>query len=614
MKASFLFKQYVWLVDTIQRCKRITLADLNERWLRTELSEGRPLSRTTFNRHRNEVEEIFGITIGCDADNRYYIVNSNLLRTDTVQQWMLSTLTVSNIVGEARNLHDRILLESIPTEGELLRQIVEAMQRGVLIDITYRRYGSTADASWTIAPYCIKLFRRRWYLVGTIRSTGSQPVPHGGTGTLPVFITHGDTGTLPVSVTQGDTGTLPVSITQGDTGTLPVSITQGDTSTLPVSVTQGDTCTLPVTPEIKDWHRRFHSVPHRENKALQSITFRLYDSLPKEMIEEIKLKLDINEDDDSCDSIQYQRLRQKIAEYEDAGYGQCFLRDERIAAIMQDTLKHFDGERYQLICWCIMPNHVHVLIEVNEGWSLSRIMHGWRSYTAKEANRILGRTGKIWMEEYYDRYIRDDYHLQKTINYILNNPANAGLDEWPWVGERGTGFQPVLQASGLCPGSTGSQPVSQASGLHPGGAGSQPVLQAGGLYPGEGQASGLYPITLSFDRITSLVLTDEPFAVDPDFDAEAFFSEYFGVMTDDRIPLQRIVLRAFGNERYALRDLPLHPSQQLVEDKGEYVDFELFLRPTSDFLAHILSRGRWVKVISPESIAQRISDMHREAL
>ena len=578
MKASFLFKQYVWLVDTIQRCKRITLADLNERWLRTELSEGRPLSRTTFNRHRNEVEEIFGITIGCDADNRYYIVNSNLLRTDTVQQWMLSTLTVSNIVGEARNLHDRILLESIPTEGELLRQIVEAMQRGVLIDITYRRYGSTADASWTIAPYCIKLFRRRWYLVGTIRSTGSQPVPHGGTGTLPVFITHGDTGTLPVSVTQGDT------------------------------------CTLPVTPEIKDWHRRFHSVPHRENKALQSITFRLYDSLPKEMIEEIKLKLDINEDDDSCDSIQYQRLRQKIAEYEDAGYGQCFLRDERIAAIMQDTLKHFDGERYQLICWCIMPNHVHVLIEVNEGWSLSRIMHGWRSYTAKEANRILGRTGKIWMEEYYDRYIRDDYHLQKTINYILNNPANAGLDEWPWVGERGTGFQPVLQASGLCPGSTGSQPVSQASGLHPGGAGSQPVLQAGGLYPGEGQASGLYPITLSFDRITSLVLTDEPFAVDPDFDAEAFFSEYFGVMTDDRIPLQRIVLRAFGNERYALRDLPLHPSQQLVEDKGEYVDFELFLRPTSDFLAHILSRGRWVKVISPESIAQRISDMHRESL
>ena len=542
MKASILFKQYVWLVDTIQRCKRITLAELNERWLRTELSEGRPLSRTTFNRHRSEVEEIFGIIIGCDADNRYYIVSSDVLHTDSVQQWMLNTLTVSNIVGEARNLHDRILLESIPTEGEMLRQIVEAMQRGVLINITYRRYGSTTDASWTIAPYCIKLFRRRWYLVGTIRSTGSQPVTHGSTGTLPVNL--------------GDSGTLPVS-------------------------------------PIKDWHRRFHSVPHRENKALQSITFRLYDSLPKEVIEEIKLKLDIKKDDPACNSMQYQRLRQKIAEYEDAGYGQCFLQDKRIAAIMQDTLKHFDGERYQLLCWCIMPNHVHVLIEVNEGWSLSRIMHGWRSYTANEANRILGRTGKFWMEEYYDRYIRNDNHLQKTINYILNNPANAGLDDWPWVGVKSTGFQPVLQASGLFPN-------KQASGLYP--------------YPGNGQASSLYPITLSFDRITSLILTDEPFAVDPDFDAEAFFSEYFGVMTDNRIPLQRIVLRAFGNERYALRDLPLHPSQEVVEEGSDYVDFELFLRPTSDFLAHILSRGRWVKIISPEAIAQQISNMHKESV
>ena len=592
MKASALFKQYVWLVDTIRRCKRITLAELNQRWMHTELSEGRPLSRTTFNRHRSEVEEIFGIVIGCDADNCYYIVSSDVIHTDTVQQWMLSTLTVSNIVGEARNLHDRILLESIPTEGELLRQIVEAMQRSVLINITYRRYGSTTDANWTIAPYCIKLFRRRWYLVGNIWSTGFQPVTQRGTGTLPVSVNQRDMGNLPVSVSQGDTTTQPVSVSQRDTTTLPVSINQGDMGNLPVSVKQEGKSTRPVS-EIKDWHQRFHSVPHRENKALQSITFRLYDSLPKEVIEEIKLKLDIKKEVSSYNSSQYQRLRQKIAEYEDAGYGQCFLRDERIAAVMQNTLKHFDGERYQLICWCIMPNHVHVLIEVNEGWSLSRIMHGWRSYTANEANRILGRTGKFWMEEYYDRYIRNDNHLQKTINYILNNPANAGLDGWPWVGDRSTGFQPVLQAKGF-------QPVVQARGLYP--------------YPRNEQAGSLHPITLSFDRITSLTLTDEPFSVDPDFDAEAFFSEYFGVMTDDRIPLQRIVLRAFGNERFALRDLPLHPSQKLLEECDDHVDFELFLRPTTDFLAHILSRGRWVKVISPESIAQQISDLHKESV
>lgn len=79
MKASSLFKKYVWMVDTIRRAKRITLAELNDRWLHTYLSEGVPLSRTTFNRHRAEVEEIFGVTIGCDGDNCYYIVDNELL-------------------------------------------------------------------------------------------------------------------------------------------------------------------------------------------------------------------------------------------------------------------------------------------------------------------------------------------------------------------------------------------------------------------------------------------------------------------------------------------------------------------------------------------------------
>ena len=121
-------------------------------------------------------------------------------------------------------------------------------------------------------------------------------------------------------------------------------------------------------------------------------------------------------------------------------------------------------------------------------------------------------------------------------------------------------------------------------------------------------------MALSFDRITALALTDEPFTIDPAFDAESFFAEYFGVMTDPAIPLTRIVLRAYGNERYALRDLPLHPSQRLLEEGEDYVDFELHLRPTTDFLAHLLSRGRWVEVVSPEDIAHKISDLHQEAI
>ena len=100
-----------------------------------------------------------------------------------------------------------------------------------------------------------------------------------------------------------------------------------------------------------------------------------------------------------------------------------------------ENLFHFNGIRYNVLRWCIMPNHVHVLIEVMEGWTLSTIMHGWRSYTAHQANKILERTGVFWMEEYFDRYIRDEKHLETVINYIDNNPVKAGLvDEahkWP---------------------------------------------------------------------------------------------------------------------------------------------------------------------------------------
>lgn len=281
------------MVDTIRRAKRITLAELNDRWQRTVLSEGQPLSRSTFNRHRAEIEEIFDVIIKCDADNRYYIEDDELLRSDTVQQWMLSTLTVSNIVGEARGLHDRILLENIPTEGETLRQVVEAMQRGVNVVIRYRRYGHCDDSEFMVEPYCIKLFRRRWYL--------------------------------------------------------------------------------------------------------------------------------------------------------------------------------------------------------------------------------------------------------------------------------------------LC---------HNAKGF----------------------------MVLSFDRMTSLKLTDEMFEIDSKFDAETYFSEYFGVMTDDKIPLQRLVLRAFGNERFSMKALPIHHSQKMIEEADDHIDYEILLRPTSDFLAYMLSRGRWLQVVEPEEVRLQIEQLHVDAI
>ena len=293
MKASALFKKYVWLVNTISSAGRITLREINEKWLRTEMSEGIEFSRTTFRRHRTEAEEMFGIIIDCDNENRYYIEDIGLFREDSVQQWMLSTLAVSNIVSEARGLHDRILLESIPSESDFLQLVVEAMHENRRVSIRYQRYGKKDASDWMVEPYCIKLFRRRWYLLG-----------------------------------------------------------------------------------------------------------RLVDG--------------------------------------------AFL-------------------------------------------------------------------------------------------------------------------------------------------------------------------------TLSFDRIMAMEMTDQVFVMDMDFDAQTYFSSYYGVMQGGDEPKQRVVLRAFGNERYAMRDLPLHSSQKELAVGDDYVDFEVKLHPTSDFLAQILSRGRWLKVLEPNDIAVKVKQLHLEA-
>ena len=181
---------------------------------------------------------------------------------------------------------------------------------------------------------------------------------------------------------------------------------------------------------IPDWHYRGY-IPHRENKSLQFITYRLYDSVPAHVIKQWKEELGITETTDSNDP-KAQKLRNNIAKYEDAGYGQCFMKNDEVAQIIQDNLLHFNGERYWLHNWCIMPNHVHLLIEVKEGWTLSTIMHGWRSYTAKAANKALGRTGQFWKEEYFDRFIRDEEHYWNVMSYIDNNPINAGLEDWKW--------------------------------------------------------------------------------------------------------------------------------------------------------------------------------------
>ena len=141
MKVPAKFKEYIWLVNTIRKAGKISLAEINEKWLRTEMSEGIELARSTFNRHKDAIEDIFGIYIECDRRNgyKYYIGNERVLHEDTVQNWMLSTLSVNNVLSESMALNERILLDSVPSDGEYLHQIIDAMKKSVRITIEYKR-------------------------------------------------------------------------------------------------------------------------------------------------------------------------------------------------------------------------------------------------------------------------------------------------------------------------------------------------------------------------------------------------------------------------------------------------------------------------------------------
>ncbi len=179
MKTAFKFKEYIWLVETIRRAKRITLAEIQEKWLRSSLSEGVELARSTFNRHKDAIQDMFGIYIECDRQNgyEYYIGNDKVLENDSVQNWLLSTLSVNNIISESLSMQKRILLQSVPAEDGYLKMVIEAMKRSVRIAVEYRKYGTDNPNHLNFEPYCLKLFKQRWYILGHFHRDATEEKP-----------------------------------------------------------------------------------------------------------------------------------------------------------------------------------------------------------------------------------------------------------------------------------------------------------------------------------------------------------------------------------------------------------------------------------------------------
>ncbi|MCJ7551167.1 MAG: transposase [Anaerolineae bacterium] len=164
-------------------------------------------------------------------------------------------------------------------------------------------------------------------------------------------------------------------------------------------------------------------LPHFDQPFLiQGITFRLADALPTHVVAAM-----INDPDIKTD----EQHRAHAQAYLDAGHGGCYLNDARIGTLVEDALHYFDGQRYALLAWVVMPNHVHTLVETREGFPLKRIVHPWKSYTAKAVNALLGRSGPFWYPAYFDRFVRDERHYLASIAYIHDNPVKAGLVEKP---------------------------------------------------------------------------------------------------------------------------------------------------------------------------------------
>jgi REP element-mobilizing transposase RayT len=217
-------------------------------------------------------------------------------------------------------------------------------------------------------------------------------------------------------------------------------------------------------PQLGPTHRGWYSrgyLPHCDHPGLlQAITYHLADSLPAAVLEQMDAELR-----SLPPERQHTERRRRVEAWLDAGHGSCVLRLPEAAACVVDTWRHFAGERYDLIAWVVMPNHVHALVRVYDGVPLGKIVQSWKSYTGRRIRVMMEKEGgagerripvmmeeesragarrsqdeRVWMREYWDRYIRDERHFQMAVDYIHQNPVKAGLvtiaKDWPWSSAR----------------------------------------------------------------------------------------------------------------------------------------------------------------------------------
>lgn len=164
--AKNYFNRYVWLIDTINRHGHITLPEISRLWENSSLNdEGGPLAERTFHNHRRAIEETFGLEICCDRTLGYYIEDDGDLGDGGLRQWLFESFSVNNLLNESEGLRDRILFENIPSSQRWLSSVLNAMKEGQAIELTYQSFNRPEPHTFIAHPYCLKLFRQRWYVL-----------------------------------------------------------------------------------------------------------------------------------------------------------------------------------------------------------------------------------------------------------------------------------------------------------------------------------------------------------------------------------------------------------------------------------------------------------------
>lgn len=165
--ARNMISKYVWIIETIYKSGRISFKELNERWLDDDISEGVDIPKRTFNNWIIAIQETFGLFIENEGkgEYRYYIMNEEDISKNGLRTWLYNTISVSNALANCESIKDRILLEYVPSGQEYLMKILDALKENRILNMTYHSYWKDEENNFDVEPFCVKLFRQRWYLI-----------------------------------------------------------------------------------------------------------------------------------------------------------------------------------------------------------------------------------------------------------------------------------------------------------------------------------------------------------------------------------------------------------------------------------------------------------------